>query len=90
MDWLDLLAVQGTSGKVQVVLVKNLPAKARDARDAGLISGLGISPGSRKWQTTPVFLPGKFHGERSLVGYSPWGCKESHTNEHVHAHSAMT
>ena len=29
----------------------------------------------RKWQSTPVFLPGKSHGQRSLVGYSPWGCK---------------
>ena len=31
----------------------------------------------RKWQPTPVFLPGKFRGQRSLVGYSPWGCQES-------------
>ena len=31
---------------------------------------------SRKWQPIPVFLPGKFHGQRSLVGYSPWGGKE--------------
>ena len=31
---------------------------------------------SRKWQPTPVFLPGKSHGEPSLAGYSPWGCKE--------------
>ena len=30
----------------------------------------------RKWQPTPVFLPGKYHGWRSLVGYSPWGRKE--------------
>ena len=30
----------------------------------------------RKWQSTPVFLPGKSHGQRSLVGYSPWACKE--------------
>ena len=30
----------------------------------------------RKWQPTTVFLPGKSHGQRSLVGYSPWGCKE--------------
>ena len=29
----------------------------------------------RKWQPTPVFLPGESHGQRSLVGYSPWGCK---------------
>ena len=32
---------------------------------------------TRKWQTIPVFLPGEFHGQRSLPGYSPWGCKES-------------
>ena len=35
----------------------------------------------RKWQPTPVFLPGESHGQRSLVGYSPWGCKESDTTE---------
>ena len=33
-------------------------------------------PQRRQWQSTPVFLPGKFHGERGLSGYSPWGCKE--------------
>ena len=32
---------------------------------------------------TPVFLPGEFHGQRSLVGYSPWGHKESKTTEHT-------
>ena len=31
----------------------------------------------RKWQPNPVFSPGKFHGQRSLIGYSPWGGKES-------------
>ena len=31
----------------------------------------------REWQPTPVFLPGEFHGQRSLVGYSPWGHEES-------------
>ena len=38
---------------------------------------------NRKSQPTPVFLPGKFHGQRSLVGYSPWGCKESDLTEQV-------
>ena len=33
-------------------------------------------PWRRKWQPPPVFLPGKVHGQRSLVGYSPWGHKE--------------
>ena len=35
----------------------------------------------RKWQPTPVFLPGEFHGQRSLVGYSPWGQKELDVTE---------
>ena len=38
----------------------------------------------RKWQSTPVLLPGKSHGQRSLVGYSPWGRKESDTTEQLH------
>ena len=39
------------------------------------------NPWRRAWQLTPVFLPGEFHGQRSLVGYSPWGCKEPDTTE---------
>ena len=41
---------------------------------------------SRKRQPTPVLLPGKSHGQRSLVGYSPWGRKESDTTEQLHFH----
>ena len=40
------------------------------------IPGSGRSPGRRKWQPTPVFLPGKFHEQNSLEGYSPWARKE--------------
>ena len=47
---------------------------------------VGKLPWRRKWQPTPVFLPGKFHGWRSLVGYSPWGHKESDTTEQLHFH----
>ena len=43
--------------------------------DAGLIPGSGRTPWRRKWQPIPVFLPVKSHGQRSLVVYSPWGCK---------------
>ena len=39
----------------------------------------------RKWQLTPVLLPGKFHGRKSLVGYSPWGRKESDTTGWLHS-----
>ena len=38
----------------------------------------------RRWQPTPVLLPGIFHEWRSLVGYSPWGHKESDTTERLH------
>ena len=40
----------------------------------------------RKWQPTPVFLPGESHGRRSLVGYSPWGLKGLDTTERLHFH----
>ena len=50
----------------------------------GSIPGLGRSPGERKWQPTPVLLPGKSHGQRILVGYSPWDRKESDMTEQLH------
>ena len=37
----------------------------------------------RQWHPTPALLPGKSHGQRSLVGHSPWGCKESDTTEQL-------
>ena len=40
----------------------------------------------RQWHPTPVLLPGKFHGRRSLVGCSPWGREESETTERLHFH----
>ena len=45
-------------------------------------------PWRRKWQPTPVFLPGKSHGQRRLAGYSPWGCKELDMTEWLSSHSA--
>ena len=56
-------------------VVKNLPANAGAIGDMGSISVRKI-PWRRKWQPTAVFLPGEFHGERSLAGYSSWGHKE--------------
>ena len=40
-------------------------------------------PWRRKWQPSPIFLSGEFHGQRSLAGYSPWDQKESNTVEHT-------
>ena len=44
----------------------------------------------RHWHPTPVLLPGKSHGWRSLVGYSPWGRKASNTTERLHFHSSLS
>ena len=56
-------------------MVKNLPANAGDTR-GGFDPWVGKVPWSWKWQPTPVFLPGEFHGQRSLENYSPWGHKD--------------
>ena len=45
---------------------------------------VGKIPWRRKWQSIPVLLPGKSHGQRSVVGYSPWGRKESDMTERLH------
>ena len=50
-------------------------------------NGIALSKGltwRREWQPTPIFLPGESHGQRSLVGYSPWGRKGSDMTERLH------
>ena len=54
-------------------MVKNPPAMW-ETQVQSLVEKL---PWRREWQPTPTVLPGKFHGQRSPVGYSPWGYKES-------------
>jgi len=61
---------------------KESPANAGEARD-GFDSWVGETPWKRKQQLTPAFLPGKFHGQRSLEGYSQWDCKEVDTTEYT-------
>jgi len=60
-------------------MVKNLPAM-QETRFNPWVRKI---PWRRKWQPTPVFLSEKPHGQRSLVGYSPWGHKESDTTEQL-------
>ena len=58
-------------------MAKNLPAVQKTQ-----VRILGQEdPWRREWQPTPVFLPGEFHGQRSLAGRSPWGHKESDRTE---------
>ena len=61
-------------------MVKSLPGNAGVTGDPGSIPGLGMIPWRRKRQPTPD-LPGESHGQRSLVGCSPWGHKESDMTE---------
>ena len=49
----------------------------------GLYPRVGKIPWRRTWQSTPVFLPGKFHGQRSVAGYSPWSHKEPDTTQQL-------
>ena len=69
-----------------VLVGKNLPDNAGDRRDVSSIPGLGGAPGGGRGNPCPLFLPGASHRQRSLVGYSPWGCKESDTTEHTCMH----
>ena len=61
-------------------MVKNLPATPQEA----WVQSLGQEdPLRREWQPAPVFLPGEFQGQRSLVGRSPWGHKDSEVTERL-------
>ena len=65
--------------------VKHLPV----IQETWVWSWVGKIPGRRKWQPTLVLLPGKSQGRRSLVGHSPWGCKELDTTEWLHFTSLL-
>ena len=67
---LFLLRTRGFTGES---VVENIPTNAGDSSS---IPGWGRFPWKRKWQPMPVFLPGKSHGQRRQVGYSPWGHKQ--------------
>ena len=68
------LKLYGTSGKEPTCQCRRLKRYGSDPWVRKI-------PWRRKWQPTPVFLPGKFRGQRSLVGYSPWGRKEQDTTK---------
>ena len=67
-------------------LVAQTVKRLSTIRRPGFDLWVGKIPWRRKWQYTPVLLPGKSHAQRSLVGYSPWGCKELDMTERLHFH----
>ena len=102
MDWLDLLAVQGTLKSPPLPQFRSINSSKAPGGATGKESTchckrckrhrfdpwVGKIPWRRTWQPTPLFLPGESHGQRSLVGYSLWGHRESDTTEateRVHA-----
>ena len=79
----------GCGGFSNGSVVKNPPA-VQELQETRVQSWVGKIPWMRAWQLTLVFLPGESHGQRSLVGYDPWGCKESDTTEATeHAHTRV-
>ena len=68
-------------------MVKNLPA---NSKRPGFDPPVRMIPWRRYWQPTPVFLPGKFHGQRNLAVYSPWGHKESDMTERLNTTNIET
>ena len=74
-------------------MVKNLPAAARDS---GSISGLEKITGRRKWQPTPVLLPGEYHGSEEPGRLQSMGLQSqivpsnlTHTHTHTHIHNGV-
>ena len=61
--------------------------RACQCRRPGFDPWVGKIPLGKKWQPTPVLLPGKFHEQRNPVGYSPWDSKESDMTKHTHTHT---
>ena len=97
IGWLDLLAIQGTLRSLHHHSSKSINSSKAPGGATGKESACHCRrckrrrfdpwvekiAWSRKWQTSPVFLPGESHGQRGLEGYSPWGHKESDITEHT-------
>ena len=67
-------------------MVKNSSTYSRDLGDEGSVPGVGKIPWRRAWQSSPVFLPGESHEQRSLAGCSSWSYKELDVTEHAHTY----
>ena len=86
MDWLDLLAVQGTLRS----LLQHHSSKTSILWHSSFFIVQLSHPLEKAMQPTPVLLTGKSDGWRSLVGCSPWGRKELDTTERLHFHFSLS
>ena len=87
-DWATSLSLQSnkSAGLLRWLSGKRICLRCRRCKRWGLHPWVEKIPWRREWQPIPVFLPGESHGQRSLVGYSPWGHKESDTTEWLSTH----
>ena len=77
-----IVALFTLAGASQVALVVKEPAcQCRRHKRQGFNPWIGKIPLEEGMATLQLFLPGKAHGQKSLLGYSPWGCKETNTAE---------
>ena len=84
-DTLTLLLLEKGNKFTDFIITFSISKEsACNAEDPGLIPGSGTIPREGNGYPSPVFVPGEFHGQRSLAGYSPWGRQESDTTEHKH------
>ena len=79
-DMTQLIGFPGGS-QWSLLVVKALPANAGDLKRCKFNPWVRKILWRRAWQPTPIFLPGESHGQRSLVGFSPWGHKKSDMTE---------
>ena len=77
------LTVKQKGGLSRWLSGRESTCQSRKCRSPGFDPSAAKIPWRRKWQPTPVFLPGKSHGQRSPVSYSPWGCKKSDMTERL-------
>ena len=97
-SWLQLVVHSAQDFTLLCILISKMGLPSRligeesacQCRRHGFDPWVGKIPCRRKWHTSPVFLPGKFHGQRSLVGYSPWGHKTSDVTERLHDDNRIT
>ena len=85
----DSLPSEPTGPSQVVLVVKEPTCQCRRGKRRGFDPWVRRIPWRTKWLPTPAFLPGKFHGQRSLAGYGPWGHKQSDMNVGLRTHSCI-
>ena len=78
------------TGKGQFSFQSPRKAMPKNAQTTAQLHSSHILGRRRQWHPTPIVLPGKSHGQRSLVGYNPWGLKELDTTEPLHFHFSLS